>query len=73
MNEAAVATNTTIQFCMMQPSDLLSSLMWDAATNGRASMDYEGGCMPPTHNEGGCMPPTHAYKALNNKDFYIKH
>ena len=42
MNEAGIATNTTIQFCMMQPSDLLNSLQFNAATNGRASDDYQG-------------------------------
>ena len=42
MNQAGLDTNTTIQFCMMQPSDLLNSLQFDAATNGRASMDYAG-------------------------------
>ena len=43
MNQAGLDTNTTIQFCMMQPSDLLSSLSFDAATNGRASLDYQDG------------------------------
>ena len=40
MNAAGLATNITIQFCMMQPSDLLNSLQFDAVTNGRASNDY---------------------------------
>ena len=43
MNAAGLSTNTAIQFCMMQPSDLLNSLQFDAATNGRASDDYAGG------------------------------
>ena len=40
MNHAGLDTNTTIQFCMMQPSDLLNSLQFNAVTNGRASADY---------------------------------
>lgn len=40
MNHAGLDTNTTIQFCMMQPSDLLNSLQFNAVTNGRASDDY---------------------------------
>jgi hypothetical protein len=43
MNLAGLDTNTTIQFCMMQPSDLLNSLQFNAVTNGRASDDYAGG------------------------------
>ena len=43
MNQAGLDTSTTIQWCMMQPSDLLNSLQFDAATNGRASDDYAGG------------------------------
>lgn len=42
MNAAGLATNTTIQFCMMQPSDLLNTLNFEAVTNGRASGDYAG-------------------------------
>jgi hypothetical protein len=42
MNRAGIESKTTIQFCMMQPSDLLNSLQFDAATNGRASGDYAG-------------------------------
>lgn len=40
MNNAGLETNTPIQFCMMQPSDLLNTLRFDAVTNGRASDDY---------------------------------
>ena len=50
MNDAGMDTNTTIQFCMMQPSDLLNSLQFNAVTNGRASGDYAG---PNNWNVGG--------------------
>lgn len=41
LNTAALETTTPVQWCMMQPSDLLNSVQFDAVTNGRASMDYE--------------------------------
>eukprot|EP00937_MAST-01D_sp_MAST-1D-sp2_P001128 g1128.t1 len=50
MNAAALATNTTVQFCMMQPSDLLNTLAFDAVTNGRASGDY---CCADNWDVGG--------------------
>lgn len=40
MNAAGANTKTPIQFCMMQPSDLLMSIQLDYVTNGRASPDY---------------------------------
>ena len=45
MNQAALALQPPlpIQWCMMQPSDLLSSLQFDSVTNGRASYDYAEG------------------------------
>lgn len=34
LNTAAIASTTPVQWCMMQPSDLLSSVQYDAVTNG---------------------------------------
>jgi hypothetical protein len=44
MNQAALKLQPPmpIQWCMMQPSDLLNSLQFDTVTNGRASYDYAG-------------------------------
>lgn len=41
MNGAGEALDVPIQFCMMQPSDILASLELNQATNGRASFDYQ--------------------------------
>ena len=43
MNAAAAATDLRIQFCMMHPSDLLSTLQYSHVTNGRSSPDYASG------------------------------
>eukprot|EP00937_MAST-01D_sp_MAST-1D-sp2_P000149 g149.t1 len=43
MNAAAARTGLRVQFCMMHPSDLLSTLRYSHVTNGRASPDYAGG------------------------------
>ena len=42
MGAAGAATQTAIQFCMMHPNDLLTTLELDWVTNGRASPDYAG-------------------------------
>eukprot|EP00038_Savillea_parva_P028861 m.67416 g.67416 ORF g.67416 m.67416 type:complete len:998 (+) comp8438_c0_seq1:47-3040(+) len=42
MNDAAADAEVPIQFCMMQPSDLLASVELNQATNGRSSDDYVG-------------------------------
>ena len=65
MNEAGLDTNTTIQFCMMQPSDLLNSLELNAVTNGRASGDYAG---PNNWNVGGSSLLFYAMGLRPSKD-----
>jgi hypothetical protein len=40
INQAGVVKDVRTQFCMMQPSDLLSTLRFSHVTNGRASPDY---------------------------------
>ena len=40
LNDAAAAHNVPVQFCMMQPDDILNTLFLGQVTNGRASGDY---------------------------------
>ena len=42
LNAAAAEYDLPVQFCMMQPSDILNTLLLDQVTNGRASGDYAG-------------------------------
>eukprot|EP01052_Picozoa_sp_SAG31_P005511 SAG31_NODE_243_length_19342_cov_12.906459_14_plen_297_part_00 len=42
LNKAAARKKVPVQFCMMQPDDILNTLFLDQVTNGRASGDYAG-------------------------------